>query len=162
MAVDDPMVVELVARGVCESCNGSGAQATPEWQHFNEWADEKGLSGRDRMEKVEHYFLEEEGMGSVPPEEEECLDCKGSGKSEVLVDATQLLDAFLDHVPQTVIRRGELEEMVENVKTAMQRAAVASQGIVDENVEGASSHLRVVTEGAEALRSLADLLRPKA
>lgn len=97
-----------------------------------------------------HVFDEDAGGGRP------CGACEGDGWQSEHFEATDLVDAVLVRMPQAVVPRGELEELVDSVKRSISIAASKSQGLSDADESG--SWLRVVQEGAEALRSVQELL----
>lgn len=154
----DPAEIELVARTICQPCDGSGSVTSDDWQGFREWMTRRGrgsLTPEDEDDLVERYFIEVCDYNAVPPMGEPCGICGSTGRVEVKITAQQLLDLVLEHVDRPIISEGELDAAVEHVKKGITSSALASQGLHD-GLE-AGSWLRAVQEGAEALRALAQL-----
>lgn len=142
--------VRLVVRRRCEVCEGTGEALSEDWQGFADW---KTQCRGER--EPEDYFLHFLGMDAVPPMKRECGNCEGGWvDGELAVE--DLVEMVLARVPKSIIPRGELEEIARDVRVSITAAAQRSRGLADP--DDAGSWLRVVQEGASALREVTELL----
>lgn len=151
---------QLVARVVCEDCNGEGERASDDWEAYHDWEMRQPRrrpedAFMDEAERVERYFLEVCGYDSVPPQREPCETCDGTGTVDSVVPVDALVELVLKQVHRPVIDQGELAGVVAQVKASITDAASASRGLADGHEMG--SYLRAVQEGAAALRELGEL-----
>lgn len=86
----------------CECCNGTGKTPNSDWAMYTQFEKELvSRTGKDFPELFEHeneifqwwedHGYEVSGWGDLPPEEETCAECEGSG---VITEEVDLADAM--------------------------------------------------------------------
>lgn len=64
----------------CERCRGHGAVHNEDWLAFEEWRERHPVIGSEAEDDlVEQYFIVVRGHNDVPPMQEPCRACSGSG-----------------------------------------------------------------------------------
>lgn len=141
--------VRLVVRRRCGVCEGTGEVRSEDWEGYEAWLE------RGNTADPEDYFHDVQRMDSVPPMKRECGNCEG-GWVDGDIAASDLVEVILAQVPTAVIPREDLEEIARDVRISVTQAAQRSRGLADP--EDLGSWLRVVQEGAEALRAIGETL----
>jgi hypothetical protein len=96
-----------------------------------------------------------EVLDSVPAMKRECGACEEGWLGET-IPLVELVDYVLERAPKTIVPPDELRSMAETVRRSITAAAQKSVGLAD--ADDAGAWLRAVQEGAEALRSITELL----
>jgi hypothetical protein len=146
----DAVDIRLVVQRRCDVCDGTGEVLSEDWAAYQAWADR-----RDQRCEPERFFLDVQRMDSVPAMKRECGACEGGWLGET-IPLVELVDYVLERAPKTIVPPDELRSMAETVRRSITAAAQKSVGLAD--ADDAGSWLRAVQEGAEALRSITELL----
>jgi hypothetical protein len=141
--------LRLVVLRRCDVCDGTSEVPGEEWAEFHDYRSGGGTSD------PEEFFLERQGFNVVPPMQRECGACEGGTQHDDIA-LSEVINLVLEQLPQAVIPADELAAVVSDLQGQITQAALRSRGLADP--DDAGSWLRVVQEGAEALRAVSDLL----
>lgn len=145
----------FVLRGPCRSCGQTGGTAAEDWVAYRDWAADRGFDELDILERAAEFFIDVRGLSAVPPMNHPCDDCGGSGSSEMELPFAEVIAELRGGLPEALVTTADVRRWATAVKTAMSRAATRLDEFGSEP-EKVRDHMRVVQEGAEALRQLSE------